>query len=111
MYSCFTENEEEECWKRGTVQAEAQNLARRLADAPSNHMTPSIFCENAREVLKNLDVDVHEHDAEWAKNNNMNAFLSVSRGSCEPPKFLEMSYRNGDKSSQPYVLIGNSICV
>lgn len=81
-----------EKWKRGTLHAEAQNLARRLADTPANHMTPTIFAEEARNLLECLGIEVKIHDQKWAAEEKMCAFLAVSNGSEEPPKFLEMKY-------------------
>lgn len=105
LFPCFATDEDKTCWKDGVVQADAQNLARRLADTPSNHMTPTIFCENAQDILSKLGIQVQAHDKEWAEKNDMHSFLSVSRGSCEPPKFLELSYNNGG-SGEPYVFVG-----
>lgn len=106
LYSSFATDEDEACWEEGVIQADAQNIARRLADTPSNHMTPTIFCENAQDILSNLGIEVQVHDKEWAQENDMHSFLSVSRGSCEPPKFLELSYKNNSGSEAPYVLVG-----
>lgn len=105
LFSTCATDEDKVCWKEGVVQAEAQNLARHLADTPSNHMTPTIFSENAQNILCKLGIDVQVHDEKWAEKNNMHSFLSVSRGSCEPPKFLELSYKNGCDDA-PYVLVG-----
>lgn len=43
---------------------------------------------------------------EWAKERNMNAFLSVTRGSVEPPVFLELTYRGADYSEKPLAIVG-----
>ena len=44
---------------------------------------------------------------EWAKERNMNAFLSVSRGSGEPPVFLELMYRGkGLYDEKPLAIVG-----
>ncbi|KAL1132785.1 hypothetical protein AAG570_010737 [Ranatra chinensis] len=48
-------------------------------------------------------------DWEWAKENNMNAFLAVSKGSFEPPLFLEISYSGCDPCIDPIVLVGKGI--
>lgn len=37
----------------------------------------------------------------------MGAFLAVAKGSCEPPKFLELHYKNG--SGAPYVFVGKGV--
>ena len=43
-------------------------------------------------------------DKEWIEGEKMGAFLSVSQGSVEPPKFLEVRY-NGDKSTDKHAAI------
>lgn len=39
----------------------------------------------------------------------MGAFLSVAKGSSEPPLFLEVSYKGGASSEKPIVLVGKGI--
>ena len=38
----------------------------------------------------------------------MGSFLSVSAGSTEPPKFLELSYKGGNEDN-PFVLVGKGV--
>lgn len=46
----------------------------------------------------------------WIEEQKMGAFLSVSKGSEEPPVFLELHYRGAPDSSQaPLVLVGKGI--
>ncbi|KAK9883294.1 hypothetical protein WA026_001475 [Henosepilachna vigintioctopunctata] len=95
-------------WKRGIVKANAQNLARKLADTPSNLMTPTIFCDQIKEVLNSPDILIDVHDECWAKQEGMEAFLAVAKGSVEAPKFLELTYSKGGNDA-PYVLIGKGV--
>ncbi|KAL3273843.1 hypothetical protein HHI36_015269 [Cryptolaemus montrouzieri] len=105
----FKENKSDnEKWERGVIKATAQNIARKLADTPSNLLTPTIFSEQVMEICNSLDISIEIHDQTWAKQENMNAFLSVAKGSIEQPKFLELTYSKGDKKS-PYVLIGKGV--
>lgn len=39
------ESPDVDAWTRGLFKAEAQNLARRLSDAPANQMTPTAFAQ------------------------------------------------------------------
>ena len=49
-------------------------------------------------------------DQSWAESQKMGSFLSVSRGSLEPLRFLELSYENaGDESLPPIALVGKGI--
>lgn len=96
-------------WDQGSVKAESQNIARRLADTPGNLLTPNIFCENVTKLLGPYQLEICARDKNWAKDQKMGALLSVSRGSEEEPKFLEINYRNGCKDDKPYVLVGKGV--
>ena len=39
----------------------------------------------------------------------MGAFLSVSRGSEEPLKFVEVEYRGGEPNSPPIAMVGKGV--
>lgn len=106
LYSPDKENCDK--WLKGAAKAEAQNLARKLADTPSNLLTPTIFAEQILDIFGSLGVDVKVHNKEWAEQQKMFSFLSVARGSAEPPKFLEITYSNSDKDIPPFVLVGGT---
>jgi len=107
-------------WSEGVTYGKAQNLARQLANTPSNLMTPSIFCDTVRQVfsdanlLKTPDnlhgtVEMIVRDRDWAKSKGMGCFLGVSQGSAEPPRFLELHYRGGPPDEAPLVLVGKGV--
>lgn len=93
-------------WKIGLQKAHAQNLARQLQETPANLMTPTLFAQNIVEVLCLSGVNVEVKVRSWAESQNMNAFLAVAKGSCEPPIFLELSYYGTERNERPIVLIG-----
>ncbi|XP_045478219.1 cytosol aminopeptidase-like [Harmonia axyridis] len=105
---CLENATEKDNWNRGVIKANAQNLARKLADTPSNLLTPTIFSQQIAEILRSENIKIEVHDQEWAKKEEMNAFLSVSKGSVEPPKFLELTYNKG-QNEKPYVLVGKGV--
>jgi leucyl aminopeptidase len=90
--------------RRTETVVKAANLARDLVNTPANEMTPSVLVKCARS-LKNVSVKVI--DQKSAARLGMGAFISVARGSEEPPKFIVMKYRK--KNGPPLVLIGKSI--
>ncbi|XP_006629237.1 cytosol aminopeptidase [Lepisosteus oculatus] len=99
-------------WERGVIYAEGQNLARYLMEAPANYITPTCFSETIQQRLKPWadKVTVHIRPKSWIENHQMGAFLSVSRGSDEPPVFLELHYNGSSSASQPpLVLVGKGI--
>lgn len=94
----------------GIIKAQAQNWARELADTPANLMTPTIFSQRISEVLTNLGIDVQVREKSWAEQKKMGSFLSVARGSCEPPKFLEISYKGAENPSEsPVTFVGKGV--
>ncbi|CAM9472250.1 unnamed protein product [Lampetra planeri] len=101
-------------WATGVVYAEGQNLARRLMEAPANHMTPAIFGRVIQEQLSSLStVEVHARPRAWIEEQQMGAFLSVTRGSEEPPLFLELHYHGasagGGGAPSPVVYVGKGV--
>ncbi|KAG9098172.1 hypothetical protein FRC06_006677 [Ceratobasidium sp. 370] len=98
-------------WETGVTYAKAQNLARELMELPANMLTPTLFCERIAkefEGVKNVELIVREK--EWAEEKGMRTFLSVSKGSSEPPKFLEIHYKGAsDPNAQPLVFVGKGI--
>jgi aminopeptidase len=105
-------DEEQEEWQRGTIAAEAQNLARTWMNAPANTMTPKDFVSEAERVLSSTgsQCDIIVHEEEWMSKMKMNAFLSVAKGSIEPPKFLEIHIRNAPQVSSAHLaLVGKGI--
>lgn len=99
-----------EAFERGSKLARAQNVCRRLAELPANHMTPTMFGKFAQDLFKEFpNVKVTVHDQKWAESKKMGSFLSVAKGSAEPPKFLEIQFNN-KQDSKPFVLVGKGIC-
>ncbi|KAJ8271579.1 hypothetical protein COCON_G00104380 [Conger conger] len=99
-------------WQRGVLYAEGQNLARRLMEAPANHVTPTFFANCIQQELSPFSdkVAVHRRPQKWIEEQSMGAFLSVTKGSEEPPVFLELHYKGSPDSNQPpLVLVGKGI--
>ncbi|KAK6642203.1 hypothetical protein RUM44_013926 [Polyplax serrata] len=94
-------------WQIGLHKAAAQNLAKGLTEAPPNEMTPILFAQRAVEILCKAGVNVQVKVRNWAELQGMGGFLAVSKGSCQEPIFLEISYQGcGCCMEQPIVLVG-----
>ncbi|MHA2251550.1 MAG: leucyl aminopeptidase [Candidatus Kariarchaeaceae archaeon] len=103
-------SDQTENWKQGLTIGEAQNQARRLAELPANIATPSYFTEHTKTMFEGVDnISILVHDEKWAEEKKMGAFLSVTRGSDEPAKFLEIRYTGGDDGDQPLIIVGKGI--
>ncbi|OXB82894.1 UNVERIFIED_CONTAM: hypothetical protein H355_003336 [Colinus virginianus] len=101
-----------EAWQKGVTYAEGQNLARYLMEAPANYITPIKFAEYIEQKLGNFtsNVKVHIRPESWIATQQMGAFLSVAKGSAEPPVFLEVHYLGGaNTSDSPLVFVGKGV--
>ncbi|KAJ4451388.1 hypothetical protein ANN_02850 [Periplaneta americana] len=65
--------------------------------------------KNATELLTAHDVKVTVRDKSWAESKKMGSFLSVARGSTEPPVFLEISYTGASSQYKPIALVGKGV--
>uniref|UniRef100_A0A8C9FN91 Cytosol aminopeptidase n=1 Tax=Pavo cristatus TaxID=9049 RepID=A0A8C9FN91_PAVCR len=101
-----------EAWQKGVIYAEGQNLARYLMEAPANYITPIKFAECIEQKLGNFasNVKVHIRPESWIATQQMGAFLSVAKGSAEPPIFLEIHYLGGANANDPpLVFVGKGV--
>ncbi|KAF9038405.1 cytosol aminopeptidase family, catalytic domain-containing protein [Rhodocollybia butyracea] len=98
-------------WDRGATYAYSQNLARTLMELPANMMTPTAFCERAKDEFANVEnVEIFIRDEAWAEKMGMNTFLSVTHGTNEPAKFLEIHYKGAArKDAKPLAFVGKGI--
>lgn len=86
--------------------AEAVCFARDLVNTPSNELTPTDILKVARS-LKSKRLSIKALNRKEAKKAGLNAFVAVSNGSHQEPRFIVMNYRGGGKNT--IVLIGKSI--
>ncbi|KAJ3507952.1 hypothetical protein NLJ89_g6018 [Agrocybe chaxingu] len=108
----FTPLQASKEWERGVVYAQSQNLARTLMELPANMMTPTAFCERVKKEFEGIpNVEIIVRDEVWAAEKNMNVFLSVTHGTSEPAKFLEMYplQNAANKDAQPLAFVGKGI--
>ncbi len=95
---------------QGKAIAEATTLAKHLADLPGNICTPTYLAEQAVALSrKYASLKVKVLDESDLTVLGMGAFLSVSRGSRQPAKFIILDYQGGDKEAKPIVLIGKGL--
>lgn len=105
----FCSNERVNEWEKGMIKGEGQNFARYLMETPANFMTPTVFAQKVTEKLSQVGVTVITRDKSWAEEKKMGSFLSVARGSDEPPVFVEITYNGRDETTKPLALVGKGI--
>ncbi len=78
--------------ERGRIVGEAVNFARDLSNEPGAYMTPTIMAERAQSIANEFGLEIDVLDRDRAEAEGMGAFLSVARGSDEPPKLMVLKY-------------------
>ena len=84
---------------RGRIIAEANNLARDMANEPGNSMTPTRMSEIAKEIANKFGMEFYVIDRAQAQELGMGAFLGVAQGSDEPPAIIVMRYWGAGKDA------------
>ncbi|KAH9274385.1 hypothetical protein BASA83_003383 [Batrachochytrium salamandrivorans] len=102
----FEKNE----WHTGSILAQSQNFARQFTETPANYMTPTIFATTAVNIFQGIpNVTVVVRDRDFMEEQKMGSFLSVARGSDEPPKLLEVHYNGGAVGEKPLAFVGKGV--
>jgi leucyl aminopeptidase len=96
--------------ERGRVLGECTNVARQLANEPSNHLTPSLFAERAAAISREAGLSVDVLDEKELAKLGMGMLLGVGQGSHEPPKLVVIRHAPAGAPARPVLgLIGKGI--
>jgi len=96
--------------ERGRILGEASNLARELANEPSNVLTPRVFAERAAAAACDAGVTVEVLDEEAIRTLGMGLLLGVSQGSSEPPRLLVLKHDPPGAPASPVLgLVGKGV--
>ncbi|MBI4357290.1 MAG: leucyl aminopeptidase [Gammaproteobacteria bacterium] len=96
--------------QKGQAIAQGVALAKTLGNMPANLCTPTYLGEEAQKLCRDHPhmrcTILNEPDIQKLK---MGAFLSVTKGSHEPPKLITVEYGTDKKDQPPIVLVGKGI--
>ena len=95
--------------RKGSVAAEATNLARDMINEPANYMTPSQMAKAAEEIANKYNLEFQVFDSEDMEAMGMGALLGVAKGSSQPPKLITLSYKGDKRSEKALGFLGKGI--
>jgi leucyl aminopeptidase len=85
-------------------------LTRDLGNLPANVCTPTYLGTRARELARrHKSVRVKVLGEPEIRRLKMGAFLSVTRGSEQPPRLIQFEYRGGKAGEAPVALVGKGV--
>ncbi|HEU0204939.1 MAG TPA: leucyl aminopeptidase [Burkholderiaceae bacterium] len=93
----------------GTAIANGMDLAKRLGNLPGNVCTPSYLADEAKKLAHNHKLTTEVLDRKALEKLGMGSFLSVAKGSHEPPRLIVLKYQGAGKNVAPYALVGKGI--
>lgn len=85
------------------------SLARDLVNLPPNVATPRFIAEQALALTRSTSLKVDVGDLAWAEERKMGAFVSVARGSANPPAFIRIEHNAGRDDLPTIVLVGKGV--
>jgi leucyl aminopeptidase len=95
---------------RGYILGACSNLARSLANEPSNVITPRAFADIASEIGAAAGLSVDVLDEERIAGLNMGLLLGVAKGSLEPPRVVVLRYEPARPVTQAVLgLVGKGV--
>jgi leucyl aminopeptidase len=89
--------------------ANGMNLTKELGNLSPNVCTPTYLANTAKKLGADYGFDIEVLERKQLEALKMGSFLSVTRGSEEPPKFIVLKHNGGKKNEAPVVLIGKGI--
>jgi len=89
--------------------ANGMNLTKELGNLSPNVCTPTYLANTAKKLAGDFGFDVEVLERKQLEALKMGSFLSVTRGSEEPPKFIVLKHNGGKKNDAPVVLVGKGI--
>ena len=89
--------------------ANGMDLAKDLGNLPGNFCTPTYLANTAKKLAKDFKLGVEVLDRKQLEALKMGSFLSVARGSDQPPKFIVLKHLGGKVKDAPVVLVGKGI--
>ncbi len=99
--------------KQSVAIANGMDLTRDLGNLPPNICTPTYLGQTAKKLGRDWKLKVEVLGQKQIAALNMGSFLSVAKGSVQPPLFIVMQYNGAGDSAKgknaPIVLVGKGI--
>jgi leucyl aminopeptidase len=101
-------NPQEAELERASARAQATVLARDLTNEPASTLTPRVLAERAGALADVGGLEHKIYDEKELEDKGFGGILGVGRGSEEPPRLIELSYKPSGATGK-VVLIGKGI--
>jgi leucyl aminopeptidase len=94
---------------RAEIVSDAACFARDLVNTPAKDCTPANLAEHAREMAKEVGLEVKIWTEKELEKGGFGGILGVGRGSMNPPRLIELRYEGAAASQPPIALTGKGV--
>jgi len=85
-------------------------LTKDLVNAPANYVTPSFLAETAKSMATEMEgMSCKILDKDECVSKKMGAYLAVSQGAAEPPKFIHLTYKPKGEVKRKVAIVGKGL--
>ena len=98
-----------EALHRAKAITDGMTLAQDLGNLPANICTPTYLAKQAKTLAQTYKFGIEILDRKQIESLKMGCFLSVAKGSDEPPKFIVLKHMKGKSKEAPVILVGKGI--
>jgi leucyl aminopeptidase len=93
----------------GAKTAAGANLARDLANEPSNTATPEYLAQRAQEISDRHGMRLTVLDRAEIEAEGLAGLATVGRSAMNEPRFIVLEHRKGSDGAAPIVLVGKAV--
>lgn len=105
----FNDKDIQKYIEEGKILVSCTCIARDLTNEPANVLYPETLVERVGRIGKESGFEVEVFDEKQIKVLKMDAFMSVAKGSDNPPRFIVMRYMGDDNSNNILGLVGKGL--
>ncbi len=84
-------------------------ISKDLCNTPPNICNSKYILNIIKKKFRNLSIKISYLNKKKISSLNMNAYLSVNKGSCNEPLIIKLKYLNNIKNKKPIILIGKGV--
>ena len=98
--------------ERGRVIGEGGNRTRRLAHRSANDVSPEVLADEASDLAKAHGLELTVFGPDEAEQLGMGMFMSVGKGSANPPRFIALRNKpelERDASGRLLAMVGKGV--
>ena len=96
--------------QRAEIEATCVSYTRNLVNEPANFLTPQDLASEAEKSAKEYGYEAIIFDEKYIEQKQMGAFLSVAKGSANPPRLIVLRYKGANDDDKIYGLVGKGLC-